>query len=234
MRKVMNQIKKLSAVLSFILCAVIIVTSVPMEVQAAGKTKVASAQSKSDYSFKIKENNIMLPDPAYYSSYKITSSSKADDKGDYHSLKFNGGEDSFTIFEEYLRLLQEKFNFKQVDYYDFDYNNKTNFSYGFDYTGTADVCKGVKTIYNKVPCHLSIWGSKGRSSLEFYIEYSEPLILGDTGHRDGGKIVSRVPAGKSALTSLYKLNDGSYQTGDNRLKTKVGYATVLRDGKNIL
>lgn len=55
--------------------------------------------------------------------------------------------------------------------------------------------------------------------------------MGDTGHRSGGKTVSRVPAGKSALSSLYRLSNGSYQTGDKRLKTKVGYATVLRDGK---
>lgn len=223
--------KKKFSLLVLTFCIIIAFTSIfaaSSETQAASKTKVTSGIKKSTYTFKVKSNNVMLPDPASFSKNKIVSGGDLNESSDYCGMKYVGEEESYSVLEEYLQLLQETFQLKQVD----EYISGKNFGYGFEYTGAAKVNKSIKSLYHSVPCHVQIWGKKKYDDkVEFYLDYSKPLFLGDTGHRSGGKTVSRVPAGKSALSSLYKLSDGSYQTGDGRLTAKVGYATVLRDGK---
>ena len=155
-------IKRKFALLASMLCVVITFSSIyagPLETQAASKKKVASGIKKSTYTFKVKSNNIMLPDPASFSKNKIVSGGDLNESSDYYGMKYVGEDDSYFVFEEYLKLLQNTFKLKLVD----EYTSGRNFGYGFEYTGTAKVTKGIKSLYHSVPCHVQVWGEKKNS-----------------------------------------------------------------------
>lgn len=186
-------------------------------------------------SAKLDKNSVNFQSFAEFSKRELDSGDVSTlDLGFQRTFSSYDKED-FDIIKDYVELICEKMNFKLVDEYMQEYNDFF-FSYGFDYTGNKNIRKPFEILYlnndKKVPLH--IWGKYYNRKLEVTIQWSTGLEPEDLGYRCDGTQKTVYPAGKSAKSGLKRLTDGSFITTDKRLKTTLGKANILRDGKNSL
>lgn len=183
----------------------------------------------------ITADSLLVQDLYSYMQNRMTFGSLEKNKEGMSYRKFTGGKDGYTLIQEYVKLLTSgKYNFKLVDSYHQAYDS-TFFSYALEYTGTGRIHgkKSEMNYTNGVYGHITIWGTLERSRTQGYIYASDGLEFSDLGLRAGGKTESVSLPGQSLTADLYRLNDGSYKTGDGRFHVKVGQAAVYRDGKLI-
>lgn len=148
--------------------------------------------------------------------------------------KFRGGNDTCALIEEYVHVLCASGSFTLVDSYYEAYSAKDIFfSYALDYIGSCrlpgDRCE--MNFKDGVFGHVTIYGLKKYSNFEGYIYVARGLEFGDLGLRIGGQTQSVALPGTSVGADLYRMDDGSYQTGDGRFHLNVGQAQIYRDGK---
>ena len=187
----------------------------------------APVESKS-----ITKDSVSVQDPYNYMPKSMTFEriEKADDGHQYR--KFRGGEDAYDLFQNYVDALCDTGNFTQTDDYYFSYKSSTFFSFALTYTGAGRVSDDKMTMNFKDDVYgdVTIYGTIERSSCEGYIDIVKGLEFDDLGLRSTGESVSTALPGQSLNTDLYRLSDGSYQTGDKRFHVAVGKAQVYRDG----
>lgn len=209
----------------------VIITVLDDEKESAKDGALVSEPLKQDpMAYKITKDSTYIQNPENYfgTSLQYKSSKKS---GDYQIWKFSGKEADRAVVEAYLDAICDgKHNLKITDTYDFSYKS-TFFSYAIDYTGTGNVRSSMTANYTDTVCNLSVYGVIERGKMEVNIYIPQDMEQVDLGMRYQQPDVSVGVGGMSAMAGLYKQEDGSFQTTDGRLSTKLGEAMVLRDGE---
>ena len=130
--------------------------------------------------------------------------------------------------EAYVEMLQNN-GFKLVQDYEISYKGETILRWAFLSQNSPNIPTFKSSYSDGVDCHMVIWSVEDD---EYTLQYTNELEMMDLGLRIDGKSSDAGPQGISANAGLYRLANGSYQTSDKRLTTKVGQAMVIRDGKS--
>ena len=198
-------------------------------VSGDGKTLVAQPLAEDPLSPDLTPSSVKIQDLVDYCDggleYGDLSTS-----GVYQVRKFTGDGEDFSIVEAYVEeLCGGSYNLELGEEYYKSYSD-TFFSWGLNYTGTGNVKDTTGVTYTDTQCTINIYGTIVRDRLKVSVWIPLDMELADLGLRYGQTTQSVSLAGPSAMTGLYKLSDGSFQTSDGRLTTRMGQAVVLRDG----
>lgn len=171
-----------------------------------------------------------------YSYMKNRMSFENIGSGSGYSFRKFRGKDAYTLIDGYVSDLCSNGSFKLVDSYYQSYKTGfVSFSYALDYTGSAKLTgsKQEMNFVSGVYGDITIWATKRTysSSYEGYIQIVKGLEFDDLGLRVDGQNESVGLPGESVNADLYRMDDGSYQTGDGRFHVNVGQAQVYRDGE---
>ena len=145
------------------------------------------------------------------------------------SYGFKGSGSAAKGIKAYVKMLTEN-GFKTVNTYE-ETIESTFYACALNYAaknidGKADMYFGDGGLGNVVVFYKIEDGE-----LEGNVTYSQLLKLVDSGVRYGSNTVNTVYTGESANAGLYKQGN-SYETTDGRLKTSLGSAAIICDGKN--
>lgn len=184
--------------------------------------------------FEVTSDSVVVQDMYNYMQNKMSFDPLSTNKSKQTYRSFSGGKDTYSLIKEYVEALTDgSNNFKLVDSVYEAYGNEAFFSFAIDYTGSGPVHgEKVEMLFkNGVYGDITIYGTLKRSSTKGQIIAADGLEFGDLGLRVGGETESVSLPGTSLYADLYRLSDGSYQTGDGRFHVKVGEAAVYRDGE---
>jgi len=186
----------------------------------------APTESKS-----VSRDSVIVQDPYSYMPKSMTFERIGESDNGQQYRKFRGGKDAYDLIEGYVDALCATGNFTRKDSY-YEEISSTFFDFALTYTGTGPVSgdKPEMTFKEGVTGDVTIYGILERSSCEGYIHIAKGLEFDDLGLRSTGEAVSTALPGQSLNADLYRLSDGSYQTGDGRFHVAVGKAQVYRDG----
>ena len=180
----------------------------------------------------ISRDSVAVQDPYNYMPKSMTLDSIEKNAEGQQHRKFRGGADAYDLLKGYVDALCETGNFTLADSYYKRYTDSTFFSFALTYTGTGKVSDDKMSMQFKdsVTGDVTLYGILERSSCKGYIDIVKGLEFDDLGLRSDGGTVSVSLPGQSLGAELYRLVDGSYQTGDGRFHVSVGQAQVYRDG----
>lgn len=191
--------------------------------QKGEKVLVAEAITEAD----LQPSGVWVQDLADYCDGAMTY-----DEYSSGGRKYYGNADDLDIVEAYVKLLEDQ-DFTLTDTFFQDYKTYF-FSYALEYTGTDVSPDSIKMQYkNDVQCNVNVWGMLERDSLEVHVNNVSQLPLEDGGYRYHREKDSLILKGESAMEGLYRLEDGSYETADGRLRAPVGKAVLFLDGTQI-
>lgn len=197
---------------------------------AAGNRELVSAAVPAE-SKGIDGSSVAVQDMYSYMPKSMTFESINQKVEGRQSRVFQGGSNAQKLISGYVDALCATGNFRLVDSYEKSYKS-TFFSYALDYTGTGRVSgeKLEMNFKNNVYGDVTIYGTVERSRCKGAIFITKGLEFDDLGLRSDGNAASTAPVGQSFSADLYRLADGSYETGDGRFNVAVGEAQVYRDG----
>jgi len=180
----------------------------------------------------VSRDSVIVQDPYNYMPKSMTFERIGEGSDGLQYRKFRGGKDAHDLIEDYVDALCATGNFTRKDSYYEAFSSSTFFDFALTYTGTGRVSgdKPEMTFKEGVTGDVTIYGVLERSSCEGYIHIVKGLEFDDLGLRSTGESVSTALPGQSLNAELYRLSDGSYQTGDKRFHVAVGKAQVYRDG----
>lgn len=182
----------------------------------------------------VTKDSVVIQDLYSYTG-NVVSYDKIDSRDDGTTYRKYRGEAAYELIDEYVKAVcAGNYNLKLVDsYYKAYSSNDVFFSYALDYTGTGRLSgqKEEMNFVDGVYGDVTIYGTKKYSNYEGYIVIRKGLEFGDLGLRAGGKKESTALPGESLGADLYRLDDGTYKTGDGRFHVAVGEAAVCADGK---
>ena len=185
-------------------------------------------------SAEVTRDSVIIQDLYNYTG-NLVSYDKIDSRDDGTTYRKFRGEDAYKLIDEYVKTLcSGNYNLKLVDsHYESYKSGDVFFSYAMDYTGSGRLSgeKEEMNFVDGVYGDVTIWGSKKYSNYEGYVVIRRGLEFGDLGLRAGGKKESTALPGESIAADLYRLDDGTYKTGDGRFHVSVGEAAVYADGK---
>ncbi|MCM1189697.1 MAG: hypothetical protein NC541_10435 [bacterium] len=116
-----------------------------------------------------------------------------------------------------------------VDEYEQSYGD-TFFSWNLNYTGSGNVTASRGATFTDTVSTIEIYGIIKGNKMTAAVWIPQEMEQIDFGLRYGGQNEEIQIAGASAMTGLYKLSDGSFETADGRLSVSPGQAVVIRDG----
>ncbi len=154
--------------------------------------------------------------------------------------RFEGSEKDIGLFKEYVEFLcADGMNFTQKNHRLIDLRGvytaivQEETVWGLSYTGTASVEEPCYSVLfsNSERFAITIGYTIDAGKLKGYIYWSPDLEPCDLGFRSGGKTVSPIPGGKSALTGLVKTADGKFKTADGRFSANLNEVVLLENGK---
>lgn len=160
---------------------------------------------------------------------KIDSMKTTDNGGQYR--KFTGTADAEEVVVAYIGILSSgQYNLTMADSKISDYRGQRFYlaRYAFNYLGTARVSNVNPSIGPDGP--VTLWYNVDGNSLSGYVYVGKGLEFGDLGLRFGGGTADTSLPGTSLSADLYRLDDGSYETGDGRFHVGLNQAVVYRDG----
>ena len=190
-------------------------------------------------SSEVTSDSVVVQDLYSYMKNKMSFGSITKNKKGQSDRGFSGDKKVYDLICEYVECVTSgNYNLRLVDSYYHNFNhphigNVIHFSFALDYTGTGNVHGEKPEMFGKdgVCGDVVITGFFEYSSFDGHIYAANGLEFGDLGLRVGGETESISLPGESLTTDLYRLSDGSYQTGDGRFHVQVGEAAVYRDGK---
>lgn len=181
----------------------------------------------------ITKDSLTVQDPFnYMQNHMLFESISGNDRYKYYRKYTSGKEEAYGLWKDYVETLCATGNFELTDSHYEVLSSGIFFDFALTYTGTGRVGNTrVESTFSDTMCDVTVYGAPDLSSCEGYIEISPRLTFEDLGLRLSGESVSVDPPGQSLSADLFRLSDGSYQTGDKRFHVSVGQAQVYRDGK---
>lgn len=193
------------------------------------KTLVAETLESDPLNISVTPDSIYIQDLVDFCggalSYEPLSTSK-----DYNVRNFSGTASDKAVLEAYVRTVCDgNYNLELVDEYEKSYSD-TYFSWNINYTGSGNVTATMDGTFTDTVCTIEIYGTIERNKMKAAVWIPQQMEQIDLGLRYGGQNEDVHIAGESAMTGLYKLSDGSFETADGRFSTGLGQAMVMRDG----
>ncbi len=179
----------------------------------------------------VTKDSVSVQDPFNYMPASMTFEPIETNRSGHQYREFRGGADGDDLMNGYVDALCATGNFILKDSYHQTYTS-TFFSFALTYTGTGRVSdqKPAMNFKDNVTGDVTIYGIIDRGRSEGYVHIAKGLEFDDLGLRSTGETASTAAPGQSLYTDLYRMPDGSYQTGDGRFHVAVGEAQVYRDG----
>ncbi len=158
------------------------------------------------------------------------------------SWAFSGDETAYEAIKAYVALLQKEYGFVSVmDPYeqikDYRHSSWVYFEFILNYAGEHPLennPKGGEHTFEKGDIVItgSIYTNKSdqKSDSSFDVIFNSHLRVIDQGHRYGKEREVRSYCGDSFGAGLIRNPDGSFETGDGRLKANVGEAMLISGG----
>ena len=206
---------------------------VPAEPEAEAEgVLLAEAMDAGAMQTAVTADNALIQDMVPYLDGAYFRYDSLSDSGNHNVRSFSGEKDDFGVIEAYVDMLVESNPYLTLlDSYYEDYGSDEFFSYGINYTGNVKMGGKVEQNFTDNECDVMIYGTIKGSNMKFSVWTPQNMQLTDLGYRYGGGRADTSVGGASALAGLMRLPDGSFQTTDGRLSTKLNEAAILRDGE---
>ena len=208
---------------------------VPVETEVEAEAEsvlLAEALDASSMQNAITADNALIQDMVAYLDGGYFSYDPISSSGNYNVRNFNGKKSDFSVIQAYVDMLVETNPYLTLlDPHYEDYGSEAFFSFGINYTGNVNLGSRREQTFTDNECDVLIYGTIKREQLKFHIWTPQNMELTDLGYRYGGDKADTSIGGESALAGLVRLADGSFQTTDGRLTTKLNQAAILRDGE---
>ena len=155
---------------------------------------------------------------------------KHSNSGSYVVQNLSGDREDLEIIRAYIQVISNGYNLKLVSEHEQTYSSSTFFSWGLNYTGSANLTDKTGVTYTDDEATVTLYGTIENNRLKMALWIPQQMQIVDMGLRCNGQNMEISTGGPSATAGLVYYSNNTFETTDGRLSVGINEATVIRDG----